>query len=538
MSFIRVQNLKRDDVGAVIRGSAEIIVSTYAPGQKHHSKQSVRENLGKVLWLHLDKKSGIFLSPVRGLVGYDASKDEFFEVSASDDRLPAAAKPQEPARHVVFGDAYVLLEFMKARGILGLLRNINNRPAFYARLLGHICHAVLRDCSRISCDDFLEKSFLAHLLRETPASSFATDTPFFTQMADDRLKTTFFQAWAKLMKKLYPEFGGCCYVDSTPLPNDVEDNPYNALCSHGTNSCGIQTRLALILDEQTGLPVWYCLIPGNVLDLSTLQSVREDVYKTLGVTITSLVLDAGYASKENLAAFADPKKFGHLLLRMPAKKGYPFKTLYWEMKDKINKGKYAFARHGHTYFGEKKEIEVFGHSFYAFIYVDQENALNGFRKYLDSHEGEYGKLRDKDKDYYRVKFGYFVLLSNTDNTSAGALDEYFGRTSIEGFFKTSKEHMCLLPLRKWTETTIKGKLFFDMISIIVYLELRKKLKASNISVSSMIGKAQSLMCLCSSTGNVNVDTPSKGARLAMEALDTSRAFNKPLELFLARYLLM
>jgi hypothetical protein len=125
MSFIRAQNLKRDDVGTVISGSAAIIVSTYAPSQKHHSKQSVRENLGKVLWLHLDKKSGIFLSPVRGLVGYDASKDEFFEVSASDDRLPVAAKAQDPARHVVFGDAYVLLEFMKARGILGLLRNIN-----------------------------------------------------------------------------------------------------------------------------------------------------------------------------------------------------------------------------------------------------------------------------------------------------------------------------------------------------------------------------------------------------------------------------
>jgi hypothetical protein len=77
-----------------------------------------------------------------------------------------------------------------------------------------------------------------------------------------------------------------------------------------------------------------------------------------------------------------------------------------------------------------------------------------------------------------------------------------------------------------------------MISIIVYLELRKKLKASKISVSSMIGKAQSLMCLCNSTGNVNVDTPSKGARLAMDALDTSKDFNKPLDLFLARYLLM
>ena len=56
--------------------------------------------------------------------------------------------------------------------------------------------------------------------------------PRFTMMGDDKVKTRFFQAWVKAMRRVHPEFGKGCYVDSTPLPNDAKDNPFNALCSH------------------------------------------------------------------------------------------------------------------------------------------------------------------------------------------------------------------------------------------------------------------------------------------------------------------
>ncbi|MDY4563440.1 MAG: hypothetical protein SPD85_07530 [Candidatus Cryptobacteroides sp.] len=38
---------------------------------KFHSRQIVRERLGKVVWPATDGKSGIFLSPQRGLVPYE-----------------------------------------------------------------------------------------------------------------------------------------------------------------------------------------------------------------------------------------------------------------------------------------------------------------------------------------------------------------------------------------------------------------------------------------------------------------------------------
>lgn len=66
------------------------------------------------------------------------------------------------------------------------------------------------------------------------------------------------------------------------------------------------------------------------------MTIVNDVSDTLGIEIDSLVLDAGYVSKELIQTFhigTDKTIIG----RMPARKGYPYKTLYWEVKDLIGK---------------------------------------------------------------------------------------------------------------------------------------------------------------------------------------------------------
>ena len=72
MAFIRVQKLVRDTEGNILSGSAAIKESQYVKDRgKFHSRQIVRERLGKVVWPAPDGKSGIFLSPQRGLVPYE-----------------------------------------------------------------------------------------------------------------------------------------------------------------------------------------------------------------------------------------------------------------------------------------------------------------------------------------------------------------------------------------------------------------------------------------------------------------------------------
>ena len=64
MAFIKAQKIVRDENGTITSGSAAIVDTAYvSTGQKNHSKQTVREKLGKVLYLSEDRKSGIFMSP-------------------------------------------------------------------------------------------------------------------------------------------------------------------------------------------------------------------------------------------------------------------------------------------------------------------------------------------------------------------------------------------------------------------------------------------------------------------------------------------
>ena len=268
------------------------------------------------------------------------------------------------------------------------------------------------------------------------------------------------------------------------------------------------SRLALVLDEKSGLPVWFDFIPGNILDFSEIMNIIEDVADTLGIEIDSLVLAAGYVSTELLKAFNNSSE-KKIIGRMPNRRGYPYKTLYWEFRKEISKGKYEFVCKGHAYFGKQKEIELFGVKEYAYVYVDHYNALKRFSDYLSEHQDEYDLLRDKDKDWYTVKYGYFILLSNIDTTPADLLSQYFCRTDIETVFKTSKEYLNLMPLSKWTDLTVRGKILADIIDTIILLLLRKKLKDTSFSTTAVFGKTQSLMCFRNKSGIVTVETPNK-----------------------------
>lgn len=68
----------------------------------------------------------------------------------------------------------------------------------------------------------------------------------------------------------------------------------------------------------------------------------------------------------------------------------------------------------------------------------------------------------------------------------------------------------MLPIRKWTDTTIRGKILGDIMDSIICQSAHELGKGVIYSMSSMIGKTQSLMCcLDSRDSTVYVDTPCK-----------------------------
>ena len=108
--------------------------------------------------------------------------------------------------------------------------------------------------------------------------------------------------------------------------------------------------------------------------------------------------------------------------------------------------KHEFIRAGHTYFAKRYETEVLAVPVHAYVYVDRDNALLGSRNWRLNHEEEYERMTDAEKNWLSVRFGFFVLISTEAKGADELLDDYFGRTSIESVFKTSKEYLDLFNL--------------------------------------------------------------------------------------------
>lgn len=113
------------------------------------------------------------------------------------------------------------------------------------------------------------------------------------------------------------------------------------------------------------------------------------------------------------------------------------------------------------------------------------------------------------------------------------LDDYFSRTNIENAFKTDKEYLKLLPLCKWSDLTVRGKILSDVIDSILRSKIQQIRKGSVYSLSAMIGKCQSLMCFRDKNSEqVFVEEANKRGRTYYE----EKGVTVPLKLDLKSYM--
>ena len=381
MPFIRAQKVVRDESGRIVSGSASVVDVEYVAGARYHSRQRVRERLGRVVELSEGGRSGVFRSPTRGLVRYDADSDSFEPVGRGDGALSdESSEFPEPPAHVVAGDCLLLLSVLERSGLLGVLREAFPKDGDYGRLLAHLLHSVLRDGSRVSCDDLVARSAASHLLPDVSVPSLRSDSAYFHAMGSDAAKVSLFRALVSAARASDPSFGTCCYVDSTPLPNGLADNPLNAFSSHGVGAAALQSRLVLVLDDATGIPVWYGVTPGDAA--GTLARVREDVEATPGAAVSSAVPGAGHAARGLVGG-----EMRHLA-RMPARRGHPPEGTWHRARPRADRGKRLLAGGGHAYFGRHFARGVLGARTHPCACVDKDRALSCLRQTRDGRPGE------------------------------------------------------------------------------------------------------------------------------------------------------
>ena len=106
-------------------------------------------------------------------------------------------------------------------------------------------------------------------------------------------------------------------------------------------------------------------------------------------------------------------------------------------------------------------------------------------------------------------------------------------TRIENVFKTSKEYLDLLPLSKWSDLTVRGKLLSDIIATIALLQLRSRLSGPGISTNKLIGKTQSLMCMKKRDGTILVEVPNRQSKEFLPEVESEGSrFTGPQEVYI------
>ena len=381
MPFIRAQKVVRDESGRIVSGSASVVDVEYVAGARYHSRQRVRERLGRVAGLSEGGRSGVFRSPTRGLVRYDADSDSLGPPGRGDGApTDESSGLPEPPAHVVAGDCLPLLSVPGRSGLPGVPGEAFPRDGDHGRLLAHLPRSPLRDGSRVPCDDLVARSAASHLLPDVSVPSLRSDSAYFHAMGSDAARVSLFRALVSAARASDPSFGTCCYVDSTPLPNGLADNPLNAFSSHGVGAAALQSRLVLVLDDATGIPVWYGVTPGDAA--GTLARVREDVEATPGAAVSSAVPGAGHAARGLVGG-----EMRHLA-RMPARRGHPPEGTWHRARPRADRGKRLLAGGGHAYFGRHFACGVLGARTHPCACVDKDRALSCLRQTRDGRPGE------------------------------------------------------------------------------------------------------------------------------------------------------
>lgn len=317
----------------------------------------------------------------------------------------------------------------------------------------------------------------------------------------DRLKedkvNTFFQRWARKHAE-----GGNQLFDLTSVSTYGKRNPY---AEYGYNRDGEnleQINLALLTSCESGLPMWYRMIPGSMSDKVILDHVLS-IMKKMEVPKFTFVGDRGFYSEHNLELLSgNGYKF---TIPVPSTVGWQ-KKLIAQHRDSLVHPDHLLEENGNIIYGKTVyKTTCHGRTWYH-LYFDparKDKAIASFMqklrllkdeledcsKTVESHKALYDRyfiVKNTPARGHKVSYNdeaiqefmnsdscYWVLISTAAKTASGALEQYRERNGVELYFDDEKNLLDLRRLKNHNEQTVKGKVFVTFVSLIVLACLRK-----------------------------------------------------------------
>ena len=464
--------------------------------------------LGRVI----DKDKGIYKSKDRGMFTFDVTTGTFGDVPDSYIPSPVEDSRKKKRVSVDFGDAFFVDTFLHSSGLMDVVDCIGygNPDTLHAMLLFYTLSG-LANCDAIH---WYEGNIVRLLYPDANMTSQRISS-FLSSIGTPEKQMAFQETYLKYVMEHYGADKNIL-IDSSGLPNSIhfwmtQTNVHNGKASN-------EIRLIFVVQRSTGIPLYFRPVPGNIVDVSTLQRVFLHL-DSLGIDISSCIMDAGYNSGDNLDLFYDENhkcRIGFITRIGSGDKA--FKTMIREelgsLDDKENlvkyEDRYLFIKKKKVMVGSKKENP-------AWLYLgldlnrmsdEQHKLLRRARKNSLSIEEVYEALQTE---------GLFGVLSGEEIDCDEILPAYYMRQAAEQIFDIAKNYTKLLPLRIRTEETFRGHLLLSFVASCAVKMIQLRLKDANLFFGSRMACLRNQKCTIYHN-RIVTDEPQREANDSYKAL--------------------
>ena len=421
----------------------------------------------------------------------------------------AAVPAGIPANRVYFGATHLLDEVSEITGVREDLQACF--PSSYKALLSLAYYLVLESDSpmyrfprwafdhRHPCGAELSSQRISEVLRDIPEQA---KLEFFKRQSRRRQEKEYL-AYDTTSVSSYSE-----YIKAVRYGKNKDDDGLP------------QVNMALIFGEESCMPVYYRILPGNITDVMTIRKLIKDI-DFLEIDKLKLVLDRGLYSANNINALYK----GHHKFLIAVKINNGFISGFLE-KAKTEMHDFAHYNNDHEVYqwGSTEEWPYIQKDRYGDVALEEKRRIY-VHIYYNGQRGEEEKTRFNkslslaqaamrngddlteaqkvliDK-YFTVnetpkrgiqihykndliqkqfsQFGYFALLSNEVKDSALALEIYRKRDLVEKAFDNLKERLEMRRTAVHSDQTLAGKFFLQFLSLIFVSYIHKHMRDNHL----------------------------------------------------------
>ena len=440
-------------------------------------------NLGRVI----DKEHNIFKSRERGIFHYDPENDRYSEPDCSGLDIPTcfpkAPAPKGERLILDFGDIFFIDAYEKSVGLSEVLSSISVEN--HDTLKAMIGYYILCQAANCHAQTWWEGSYASLLYRNAALSS-QRISEFLADIGNEGAYRSFFKAYHPFISKGGVD-GENVLIDSTGLPNSIHF-PLTAISNH-SGEISNEVRLIYVIQQETGLPLYFRYCPGNVIDVSTLIRTMAEL-KRNGINTKFAILDAGYYDEDSIRELYRSK-------------------VSFVTRLKQNRKLYKQLLHDHLDTLECKENFVSYNSRYVYLKCVECTVVDEYKGYayigldIDRKGSESKKLfqRAKDKELtdeevfdLMERQGVFILLSSRRIAKDKILPTYYSRQQIEQVFDIGKNYADILPLRVHNEETFRGHLLLTFIACVILKLMQDQMKDTKYNPISMFMNLRNQKC--------------------------------------------